>query len=84
MGYWPAAAGLLGFSWLKLVAPDRTTLPVLRVAAALFALVSVVGSLTMGEREESFVLTDLPHGRSSRSQRSRDARQLSAKSPAGR
>ncbi|MDQ6896651.1 MAG: hypothetical protein M3171_08630, partial [Actinomycetota bacterium] len=39
-GYWPAAVGLLVFTWLELVAPDRTTLPVLRVAIAFFVLVS--------------------------------------------
>ena len=50
LGYWPAAAGLLAFTWLELVAPDRTTLLVLRVAVGLFVLVSVVGSLTFGER----------------------------------
>ena len=50
LGYWPAAAGLLAFTWLELVAPDRTTLLVLRLAVGLFVLVSVVGSLTFGER----------------------------------
>lgn len=49
-GYWPAAAGLLAFTWLELVAPDRTTLPVLRVAVALFVLVSLMGSLVFGAR----------------------------------
>ena len=43
LGYWPAAAGLLAFTWLELVAPDRTTLLVLRLAVGLFVLVSVVG-----------------------------------------
>jgi hypothetical protein len=32
------------------VAPDRTTLLVLRIAVGLFVLISVVGSLTFGER----------------------------------
>ena len=50
LGYWPAAAGLLAFTWLELVAPDRTTLPVLRIAVGLFVLVSVVGALTFGDR----------------------------------
>ncbi len=49
-GYRPAAAGLLAFTWLELVAPDRTTLPVLRVAVALFVLVSLMGALVLGER----------------------------------
>lgn len=50
VGYWPAAVGLLCFTWLELVAPNRTTLPVLRVAVGLFVLVSIVGSLTFGPR----------------------------------
>ena len=47
-GYWPAAALLLAFTWLELVAPDRTTLPVLRVAVTFFVLVSLIGSLILG------------------------------------
>jgi len=50
LGFWPAAVGLFAFTWLELVAPDRTTLLVLRIAVGLFVLVSVVGSLTFGER----------------------------------
>ncbi|MEO7060933.1 MAG: hypothetical protein ABI083_14525 [Lapillicoccus sp.] len=47
-GMWPAAALLLAFTWLELVAEDRTTLPVLRVAVALFVLVGIAGSLSFG------------------------------------
>lgn len=47
-GMWPAAALLLVFSWLELVADDRTTLPVLRLAVAFFVLVGVGGSLVVG------------------------------------
>lgn len=50
LGFWPAAAGLFAFTWLELVAPDRTTLLVLRLAIGLFVLVSIVGSLSFGER----------------------------------
>jgi hypothetical protein len=50
LGFWPAAAGLLAFTWLELVAPNRTTLLVLRIAVVLFVLVSVAGSLTFGQR----------------------------------
>jgi hypothetical protein len=50
VGLWPAAAGIFAFTWLELVAPDRTTLLVLRIAVGLFVLVSIVGSLTFGER----------------------------------
>ena len=45
-GRWPAAALLLVLTWLELVAPERTTLPVLRTAVALFVLVTIAGSLT--------------------------------------
>jgi len=48
VGYWPAALGLLSFTWLELVAPDRTTLPVLRIAVSFFVLVSLMGSLVFG------------------------------------
>ena len=47
-GMWPAAVLLLVFTWLELVAEDRTTLPVLRIATAFFVLVSIAGSLTFG------------------------------------
>ncbi|HEU4330484.1 MAG TPA: hypothetical protein VFR40_05155 [Lapillicoccus sp.] len=50
LGFWPAAVGLFAFTWLELVAPDRTTLLVLRIAVGLFVLVTIVGSLTFGER----------------------------------
>ena len=50
LGFWPAAAGLFAFTWLELVAPDRTTMLVLRLAIGLFVLVSIVGSLSFGER----------------------------------
>lgn len=50
LGYWPAAVGLLTFTWLELVAPDRTTLLVLRLAVGLFVLVGIALSLTFGER----------------------------------
>ncbi|MEO7059742.1 MAG: hypothetical protein ABI083_08485 [Lapillicoccus sp.] len=47
-GLWPAAALLLVFTWLELVAEDRTSLPVLRIAVAFVVLVSVIGSLAFG------------------------------------
>ena len=50
IGYWPAAAGLLAFTWLELVAPDNATLPVLRLAIALYVGTSLVGALTFGSR----------------------------------
>ena len=47
-GYWPAALGLFAFTWLELIAPDRTTLPVLRVAVGSYVLVSLLGALIFG------------------------------------
>jgi hypothetical protein len=47
-GYWPAALGLFAFTWLELIAPDRSTLPVLRVAVGLFVLVDLLGALVLG------------------------------------
>jgi hypothetical protein len=49
-GYWPAAVGLFAFTWLELVAPDRTTLPVLRVAIGAYLLVNLLGALVLGTR----------------------------------
>lgn len=47
-GYWPAALGLFTFTWLELIAPDRSTLPVLRVAIGLFVLFDLLGALVFG------------------------------------
>jgi hypothetical protein len=47
-GYWPAALGLFAFTWLELIAPDRTTLPVLRVAIGAFVLIDLLGALVFG------------------------------------
>jgi len=48
LGYWPAALGLFTFTWLELIAPDNTTLPVLRVAIVGFLLVSLMLALVFG------------------------------------
>ncbi len=50
LGYWPAAGGLLAFVWLELVAPDRTTLPVLRAWLGTYAAVHLLAALTYGAR----------------------------------
>jgi hypothetical protein len=50
VGYWPAAVLLLAFTWLELIAEDRTTLPVLRTAIGFFVLVSIIMSLAFGPR----------------------------------
>lgn len=47
-GYWPAAAGLFAFTWLELVAPERTSLGVLRVAILAFLAVDLLGALVWG------------------------------------
>ena len=47
-GYWPAALGLFALAWLELIAPDRTTLPVLRVAIGSFILIDLLGALVFG------------------------------------
>ncbi len=50
LDYWPAASLLLAFTWLELIADNRTTLPVLRVALGLFTVVSVIAPLAVGSR----------------------------------
>ncbi len=49
-GYWPAAVGLLAFVWLELIAPDRTTLPVLRTWVAVYLLLALLLLLVWGRR----------------------------------
>ncbi len=48
LGYWPAAAGLLAFVWLELIAPDNATLGTLRVAIFGYLLISLMLSLAFG------------------------------------
>ncbi|WP_030453382.1 hypothetical protein [Herbidospora cretacea] len=50
LGYWPAAAGLLAFVWLELVAPGRVTLPVIGGWLALYALAMLAGGFVYGVR----------------------------------
>jgi hypothetical protein len=47
-GYWPAAVGLFAFTWLELIAPERTTLLVLRVAIGTFVLIDLLGAVVFG------------------------------------
>lgn len=49
-GLWPGAAGLFAFAWLELIAPDRTTLPVLRVAILAFVVIDLLGAFALGRR----------------------------------
>ncbi|HEY6794413.1 MAG TPA: hypothetical protein VI248_06995 [Kineosporiaceae bacterium] len=48
LGWWPAAAGLLAFTWLELVAPDNATLPTLRWAMGLYCGTHLVAALVFG------------------------------------
>jgi len=48
LGYWPAAVSLLAFTWLELVAPDRTTLPVLRAFFAVYFVVHLMAAVVYG------------------------------------
>lgn len=50
LGYWPAAAGLLAFTWLELVAPDRATTPVIRTFFLAYFGVQLVGAAVFGSR----------------------------------
>jgi hypothetical protein len=48
LGYWPGAIGLLAFAWLELVAPDRATLPVIRVWLLVYATVTLAAAVIFG------------------------------------
>lgn len=50
VGLWPGAIHLTAFTWLELVQPDRTTLPVMRVWALAWLVVVVLGAIAFGER----------------------------------
>jgi hypothetical protein len=48
VGYWPAAAGLLAFVWLELVAPERDTTAVIRLFFALYCVAHLLAALVYG------------------------------------
>jgi len=50
VGLWPGAIHLAAFTWLELVQPDRTTLPVMRVWVLAWLVVVVLGAVVFGER----------------------------------
>ena len=50
VGVWPAVAGLFGFVYLELVAPDRATIPVLLLAVAAYTAVMACGAVLFGQR----------------------------------
>ncbi|GAA4346953.1 hypothetical protein [Angustibacter luteus] len=67
IGYWPAAVGLLAFTWLELVAPDNATLPVLRLAITLYAAVQLLAGFVFGshwfDRGDAFEVWSALFGR---------------------
>ncbi|MER7464903.1 hypothetical protein [Streptomyces sp. NPDC097981] len=50
LGQWPAAAGLFGFTWLELAAPDPASTTTLLTAAALYAAAQLALAARFGER----------------------------------
>jgi hypothetical protein len=48
LGWWPAAGGLLAFTWLELAAPDRATLPVLRAWFGIYIAVTLLAAALYG------------------------------------
>jgi hypothetical protein len=48
LGWWPAAAGILAFSWLELVYPERTSLLTLRLLLGVYAATALLGGLAYG------------------------------------
>ena len=50
LGYWPAALSLLAFVWLELVAPENTSLRVLRTFFAFYLAVNLLGATYYGSR----------------------------------
>ncbi|MFN8077228.1 MAG: hypothetical protein U0Q15_17655 [Kineosporiaceae bacterium] len=50
LGYWPAAVGLFGFTWLELVAQDNASRSTLRLAIGLYVAVQVLAGMVFGAR----------------------------------
>jgi hypothetical protein len=50
LGYWPAAASLLCFTWLELVGPERASTVTLRWWFACYAVVHLLGGVLFGSR----------------------------------
>ncbi|MFI8387468.1 hypothetical protein [Streptomyces sp. NPDC085540] len=50
LGQWPAAAGLFGFTWLELVAPDPASTTTLLIAVTAYATVHLLLAARFGER----------------------------------
>ncbi len=50
LGYWPAAATLLAFVWMELIAPSNTSLAVLRTFFAAYFAVNLLAATFFGSR----------------------------------
>ncbi|MEQ7128877.1 hypothetical protein ABN034_30665 [Actinopolymorpha sp. B11F2] len=50
LGAWPAAVGLFAFVWLELVAPDATSLAVVRMWVTAYVVLSLLLALVYGAR----------------------------------
>jgi hypothetical protein len=50
VGYWPAAASLFAFVWMELIAPNRATLPTLRLFFAIYLAVHLLAGTYFGSR----------------------------------
>ncbi len=48
VGYWPAALGLAGFTWLELIAPNNAALSTLRLAGLLYVSANLIAGLIFG------------------------------------
>lgn len=48
LGYWPAALGLLAFTWMELVAPEPAAPPTLLAFLTLYAAAQTTGTLVYG------------------------------------
>lgn len=50
VGVWPSVVGLFGFVYLELVAPERTTIPVVLLFVALYTVGLLFGGVLFGQR----------------------------------
>lgn len=78
VGYWPAAAGLLAFTWLELVAPGATTTAVLTAWFGVYGAVNLLAAAYFGsgwfDRADAFEAYSTLIGRLSPLGRRRDGR----------
>jgi len=86
LGYWPAVAGIAGFLWLELVAPDRSAPRMLGVVLVVYGAAQLVGASLYGAgwfaRAEAFEVYSTLIGRMSPFGRLPDGR-LALRNPLG-